>query len=299
MSAQPVVYFIDDSATMLEVIKIAFRRENIDVVTCHDATSALDLIERGTPDVVISDVIMPGRDGYDVCQFIKQHPRLNGTPVILMSGVVNKAVAEKAFAVRADELIRKPFQPQDLITRVRHLMTPRAHVHPQQPAAQVAAASAAASAPQAPMNPAAALSSIFSGPMPSRPAAAAPRTLGPIPVPRSIPPRMAPPAMPPTAQPAIPQQQTTQVAAPPQAPAAQPPVPPQPLPQGTELARPAAGAVSKPATPSTGHGNSELALKVEIARLASQIKKLEAELNAEREYSRALEEHVKTLQEMD
>ncbi|HEX8925749.1 MAG TPA: response regulator, partial [Terriglobales bacterium] len=150
MSAQPVVYFIDDSATMREVIKIAFRRENIDVVTCHDATSALDLIERGRPDVVISDVIMPGRDGYDVCQYIKQHPRLNGTPVILMSGVVNKAVAEKAFAVRADELIRKPFQPQDLITRVRHLITPRAHVQVQEPAPQMAAATVAATAPQAP-----------------------------------------------------------------------------------------------------------------------------------------------------
>ncbi|HVP63623.1 MAG TPA: response regulator [candidate division Zixibacteria bacterium] len=298
MSAQPVVYFIDDSATMREVIKIAFRRENIDVVTCHDATSALDLIERGTPDVVISDVIMPGRDGYDVCQYIKQHPRLNGTPVILMSGVVNKAVAEKAFAVRADELIRKPFQPQDLITRVRHLMTPRGQVQQQEPAPQVAAATVAANAPQSPLNPAAALSSIFSGPMPSRPAASAPRTLGPIPVPRSIPPRMAPPAAPPMAQAAVAQQQASQAATTSQPPAAQPAMPPQPMPQGTELAHPATTSKA-PAPPSGGHASNELSLKVEIARLISQIKKLEAELNAEREYSRALEEHVKTLQEMD
>jgi len=293
MSAQPVVYFIDDSATMREVIKIAFRRENIDVVTCHDATSALDLIERGAPDVVISDVIMPGRDGYDVCQYIKQHPRLNSTPVILMSGVVNKAVAEKAFAVRADELIRKPFQPQDLITRVRHLITPRQQVHSQEPAPQMAAATAASTA-QAPLNASAALSSIFSGPMPSRPAASATRTLGPIPVPRSIPPRMTPPAVPPAVQP---QPQATQAAAPPQPPAYQA-TPPQPMPQGRELAAPSASGKATATSPS-GHANTELALKVEIARLASQIKKLEAELNAEREYSRALEEHVKTLQEME
>jgi len=118
----PTVYFIDDSATMREVIKIAFRRENINVVACNDAASALALIEQERPDVVISDVIMPDKDGYEVCQFIKQHPRLNGTPVILMSGVVNRAVAEKAFSVKADELIRKPFQPQDLITRVKNLL---------------------------------------------------------------------------------------------------------------------------------------------------------------------------------
>src|SRR5215469_8548394 len=122
MGAVPKVYFIDDSATMREVIKIAFRRENIDVVTYHDAQTALAEIENAKPDIVITDVIMPDKDGYDVCQYIKTHPDLATTPVVLMSGVVNRAVAEKAFAVKADELLRKPFQPQDLMARVKQLL---------------------------------------------------------------------------------------------------------------------------------------------------------------------------------
>src|SRR5689334_14663798 len=140
---------------MREVIKIAFRRENIDVVAYPDAASALPSIEEGNPDVVITDVIMPDKDGYEVCQHIKQHPRLGNTPVILMSGVVNRAVAEKAFSVKADELLRKPFQPQDLIARVRHFLKVTS--------APVAAAASAASA-------AAALSAIFS-PAPAETAA--------------------------------------------------------------------------------------------------------------------------------
>src|SRR5690242_15684183 len=143
---------------MREVIKIAFRRENIDVVAYPDAATALTNIEQGKPDVVITDVIMPDKDGYEVCQHIKQHPRLGNTPVILMSGVVNRAVAEKAFSVKADELIRKPFQPQDLITRVKHLLKPEP----------------TAAAPQAQGNAAAALSSIFSA-TPAANAAARPR----------------------------------------------------------------------------------------------------------------------------
>ena len=111
MSTIPTVYFIDDSATMREVIKIAFRRENINVVACHDAAIALAEIEVARPNIVITDVIMPDKDGYDVCQHIKSHPALAKTPVILMSGVVNRAMAERAFAVKADELLRKPFQP--------------------------------------------------------------------------------------------------------------------------------------------------------------------------------------------
>jgi len=109
---------------MREVIKIAFRKENIHVITCADAASALEQFEQTAPDVVITDVIMPDKDGYQVCEFVKQHDRLGKTPVILMSGVVNRSVAERATAVKADELIRKPFQPQDLIARVKNLLHP-------------------------------------------------------------------------------------------------------------------------------------------------------------------------------
>jgi len=259
MSAQPVVYFIDDSATMREVIKIAFRRENIEVVTCHDGTSAMQMMEQGNPDVVISDVIMPGQDGYEVCQYIKQHPRLGHTPVILMSGVVNKAVAERAFAVRADELIRKPFQPADLITRVRHLIGPRAG-RPVESAAEAAAQASAA----------AALSSIFSGPVPLLRKGEAARPLGPVPVVRSSP--RIPPAMRP----------------------------------GTS-AQAAAGSARSPATAQASgaamaaatNGSDAARYKLDLKRLESQIKKLESELSAEREYAKALEAHIKTLSESE
>ena len=77
----PTVYFIDDSATMREVIKIAFRRESINVITCADAASALAQFDENPPDVVITDVIMPDQDGYSVCSQVKQNPQFAKTPV--------------------------------------------------------------------------------------------------------------------------------------------------------------------------------------------------------------------------
>ena len=130
---KPNVYFIDDSATMREVVKIAFRRENFNVVTCSDMASAVALFEETVPNAVISDVIMPDKDGYQLCEYVKQHPLLGGTPVFLMSGVVNKEVAERAHQVKADELIRKPFHPQDLVARVKKLLN-RAEPVPVSPA---------------------------------------------------------------------------------------------------------------------------------------------------------------------
>ena len=141
---RPTVYFIDDSATMREIVTAAFRRENINVVTCHDASIALAEIELAPPDVLITDIIMPGKDGYEVCRFIKQHPRLNKMPVILMSGLVDRTVAEKAFAVKADELIRKPFQPRDLINRVKALLNPDEAPAPAAAAPQSASAAGTA-----------------------------------------------------------------------------------------------------------------------------------------------------------
>jgi CheY-like chemotaxis protein len=273
MSTIPTVYFIDDSATMREVIKIAFRRENINVVACHDAATALTEIEMAKPDIVITDVIMPDKDGYDVCQHIKSHPELAKTPVILMSGVVNRAVAEKAFAVKADELLRKPFQPQDLIARVKHLLKTNGAPVP---------------TPAAAANAAVALSSIFSA------AASTPMP------PRSVPASTAP------------VQQRAAVAAP--APAMPLPITATaavPMPQPIAVAASVTPASSPSVQPATTNGNGSGAaakaaplndagkLKIEIMRLEGLVKKLQSELQAEREYSRALEAHVKTLQESD
>jgi CheY-like chemotaxis protein len=276
MSTAPTVYFIDDSATMREVIKIAFRRENINVVACHDAISALRAMESNLPDIVISDLIMPDKDGYEVCQFIKQHPRLAKTPVILMSGVVNRTVAEKAFAVKADELIRKPFQPQDLINRVKHLL----HL-PGAPAAAPAPAPAAASH---------ALSTIFaaSAAPPAPPANGGAARVAATPRPA------APPVSTPTPAAVTPAFATApaRAAAPP---ALAQPVAPVASPQPTAPRPPVATTSPRVAAP--GSPADAQKLKLEIMRLENLVKKLQSELEAEREYSKALEEHVKTLQE--
>jgi CheY-like chemotaxis protein len=194
----PTVYFIDDSATMREVIKIAFRKENMHVIACADAASALVQFAAEPPDAVITDVIMPDKDGYEVCEFIKNHESYGRTPVILMSGVVNRTVAERAMAVKADELIRKPFQPQDLIVRVKNLLHTKPAGTVPQPAEDEFAPAGAPSRSSSP-----ALSNLFSAPSspiatvtaPPRHAVSAP-TIAPRPAAPAAasPARTAPPA---------------------------------------------------------------------------------------------------------
>ena len=258
----PTVYFIDDSATMREVIKIAFRRESIHVITCADASSALAQFEEHPPDVVITDVIMPDQDGYSVCSHIKQSPQYGKTPVILMSGVVNKNVADRAVAVQADELLRKPFQPQELIGRVKTLL------------GQVNPSTQAASSEEHPA-PAPSLSSLFAPPPPSPPAQ----------------PKLVPPA---------------QHVAPPIAPEPKSPETVWPRALAEAFLQQNQAAHQSPAQTSAQSAQRSQAanpeaqkLRAEIARLDLLIKKLQTELQIERQYNQALELHVRTLLQID
>ncbi len=270
----PTIYFIDDSATMREVIKIAFRRENINVITCADAASALSQFEQSPPDAVITDVIMPDQDGYSVCTQIKQHPQFGGIPVVLMSGVVNKTVADRAVAVQADELIRKPFQPQELIGRVKSLLAPKT------PAASSFDRPGASHAPSAPS----ALTSLF----------APPPTLAQSLAPNSLPP-------------APPEQRTVESAWPRALADAFTPRPNPPIVSGLQpgqpshTSQPAAGQPSQSTQPSSQPparhvpSTDALKLRAEIARLELLVKKLQTELQIERQYNQALELQIHTL----
>jgi DNA-binding response OmpR family regulator len=245
----PTVYFIDDSATMREVIKIAFRRENINVITCADAASAMAQFEQNKPDVVITDVIMPDQDGYSVCSQIKQHAEYGGVPVVLMSGVVNKSVADKAVAVKADELIRKPFQPQELIGRVKSLLEPKRAADG--PAVERPGASSA-------------LNSLFA---PAVQQPLAPPPAGDQRNPESIWPRA--------------------------------------LAEAFIAPRPGDGAAAQQNLPGSPSGRSGPTaadiqkLRSEIARLDLLVKKLQTEMQIERQYTQALELQIQTLTRVD
>ncbi len=312
MATVPTVYFIDDSATMREVIKIAFRRENINVLTSHDAVLALEEIEKKRPDIVITDVIMPMKDGYEVCQFIKTHPELSKIPVVLMSGVVNRAVAERAFAVKADELLRKPFQPQDLITRVRNLLTTKGapKVSPGA-AANASAVLSSIFATSATMLPRSGSAPAMEQALPSNGAglsiaasvAMLEQTDHPVQPVQSLL----------SQQPAMTIAPSFSVVVPDVDPLLELPHSPAPAPSPSPSSSPAnpvatsarAGdlAANVSVTPHSATAkspNNDFNMpRIEILRLEGLVRKLQAELHAEREYSKALEAHIKTLQESE
>ena len=76
------VLVVDDSLSVRKVVERALLGRHIEVVCAATGSEALERIERDEPDVVVCDVVMPDRDGYEICDFVKRHPRLAGTPVL-------------------------------------------------------------------------------------------------------------------------------------------------------------------------------------------------------------------------
>ena len=118
----PKVLVVDDSLSVRKVVQRALESRRIEVLSAASGTEALEQIGREAPDLIVCDVIMPDMDGYQICDFVKKHPTLGHTPVLLISGIVNGTVLERAAKVRSNDVMRKPFAAEELLQRIESLL---------------------------------------------------------------------------------------------------------------------------------------------------------------------------------
>jgi CheY-like chemotaxis protein len=116
------ILLADDSVTIQKVISITFASEDYDLVTVSDGDEAVEKARELRPDLVMADVAMPGRNGYEVCEAIKNDPGLGNIPVILLAGTFEPLNDEEASRVKADDSIVKPFESQELLEKVSGLL---------------------------------------------------------------------------------------------------------------------------------------------------------------------------------
>jgi CheY-like chemotaxis protein len=135
----------DDSITIQRVIELTFAEEDVQVFAVGDGKHAIDRIQSDRPDIVLADVGMPERDGYEVAAFVKGNPQLSHIPVLLLTGAFEPIDESRARAVGCDGVLVKPFEPQMVINRVKDLLAGRRSGAPGN-----AGSPAAGSAPTAP-----------------------------------------------------------------------------------------------------------------------------------------------------
>lgn len=141
----------DDSITIQKVIGITFANEDYSLSVVDNGDAALEKARAQQPDLVLADVFMPGKNGYELCAAIKADPALQQIPVLLLAGTFEPFDEAKARKAGADGWIAKPFESQALIDRVEELLArPRPAAAAPAPAAVASPAAAAPLAPAAP-----------------------------------------------------------------------------------------------------------------------------------------------------
>ena len=116
------VLVVDDSVNVRTVVERALGSRRIDVLSAASGADAMAQIRSEEPDLVVCDVIMPDMEGYEICEFVRRHPRLADTPVLLMAGIVNGSVLARAAQARSNDVIRKPFAADELLSKIDGLL---------------------------------------------------------------------------------------------------------------------------------------------------------------------------------
>jgi CheY-like chemotaxis protein len=110
-----------------KIITLTFSDEGVEVIAVNNGDDAIDRLRRLRPALVMADICVPGKDGYEICEFVKTHPEMEGTPVILLVPAFEPFDEERARHIGADHHLTKPFQSiRMLISVVKNLMDRKA-----------------------------------------------------------------------------------------------------------------------------------------------------------------------------
>ena len=113
------VLVVDDDAALAEMLGIVLRGEGFDAVFCADGLTAVDVFRESKPDVVLLDLMLPGRDGIDVCRAIRAE---SGTPIVMLTAKSDTVDVVVGLESGADDYVVKPFKPKELVARIRARM---------------------------------------------------------------------------------------------------------------------------------------------------------------------------------
>ena len=119
---QPTILIADDEPDVLELLVYRLSHSGFEVIGAHDGEEALQFALDRTPDLAVLDVMMPRLDGYELTRRLRAEERTRRMPVILLTARAQDSDVATGFLAGADDYLRKPFNPDELVERVRAVL---------------------------------------------------------------------------------------------------------------------------------------------------------------------------------
>lgn len=116
------ILIADDEQNIVISLEFLMKREGFTVCIAADGQEAIDKVRSETPDLILLDIMMPRKNGYEVCQEIRSDPQLQGTRILMLTAKGREMEVTKGLAMGADAYMTKPFSTRELVTKVKSLL---------------------------------------------------------------------------------------------------------------------------------------------------------------------------------
>lgn len=113
------VLVVDDDPSICELLRVYFDKDGFSVFSCFEGDKAMECFQQTKPDIVVLDIMLPGKDGFDVCREIRKQ---NDTPIIMLTARGDTLDKVVGLELGADDYIQKPFEPKELLARVKAVL---------------------------------------------------------------------------------------------------------------------------------------------------------------------------------
>jgi len=117
------VLIVDDEPNIIVPLKFLMKQNNYDVRTAQTGEIAMDLISGWKPDLILLDIMLPGMDGYEVCQKIRQKKEFSQTKIVFLSAMARSIDIAKGMGLAADDYITKPFAIDYVVGKIKELLS--------------------------------------------------------------------------------------------------------------------------------------------------------------------------------
>jgi len=116
------ILVVDDDKKIVRLVRSYLEQANFQVLTAHDGETALHIIRRDRPDLVVLDLMLPDRDGWEITRLVRSEPALAKLPIVMLTARVEDTDKIIGLELGADDYIAKPFNPREVVARVRAVL---------------------------------------------------------------------------------------------------------------------------------------------------------------------------------
>lgn len=116
------ILIVDDDPHIVMAIAYLMKQAGFETAVANDGQQALDYLAHHRPSLMILDVMMPGRNGFEICEKVRADTRFDGMPILMLSAKGREAEMNKGLSLGADAYIAKPFSTHELVKRVKALL---------------------------------------------------------------------------------------------------------------------------------------------------------------------------------